>query len=104
MASSPNQRLWSRDYLLAFVVLVGAQLVFVTLMAYMALYALERFSVNDAAAGFAASSFVLGAALARLVLGKYLDFVGRKRSLLIALSLYVVCSLVYPSSTTMVCS
>lgn len=96
MASSPNQRLWSRDYLLAFVVLVGAQLVFVTLMAYMALYALERFSVNDAAAGFAASSFVLGAALARLVLGKYLDFVGRKRSLLIALSLYVVCSLVYP--------
>lgn len=37
--TSSNQRLWTRDYFLAFIVLVGAQLVFVTLMTYMALYA-----------------------------------------------------------------
>jgi len=96
MGAASPQRLWSRDYFLAFIVLVGAQLVFVTLMAYMALYALKRFSVNDAAAGFAASSFVLGAAVARLVVGKYLDFIGRKRALLLALTLYALCSLVYP--------
>lgn len=96
MNTLPRQRLWTRNYFLAFVVLVGAQLVFVALMAYMALYAVGRFSVNDTAAGFAASSFVIGAALARLLLGKYLDFVGRKRSLLIALSLYLICSLLYP--------
>src|SRR5690625_4127473 len=96
MGAASPQRLWSRDYFLAFIVLVGAQLVFVTLMAYMALYALNRFSVNDAAAGFAASSFVLGAAVARLVVGKYLDFIGRKRALLLALTLYALCSLVYP--------
>jgi len=92
----PRQRLWTRNYFLAFVVLVGAQLVFVALMTYMALYAVGRFSANDTAAGFAASSFVIGAAVARLLLGKYLDFIGRKRSLLLALSLYLICSLLYP--------
>lgn len=94
--SSFNQRLWTRDFILAIITLVGAQLIYFTLMAYMALYAVERFNVNDAAAGFAASSFVLGAALGRLVIGKYLDFIGRKRSLLIALTLSLVCSLIYP--------
>lgn len=96
MSAASHQRLWTRDYFLAFVILVGAQLVFITLMAYMALYAIRQFSVNDTAAGFAASSFVLGAALSRLLVGKYLDFIGRKRSLIIALILYVSCSLVYP--------
>lgn len=94
--SSFNQRLWTRDFILAITTLVGAQLIYFTLMAYMALYAVERFHVNNAAAGFAASSFVLGAGLGRLLTGKYLDFVGRKRSLLIALALSLVCSLIYP--------
>ena len=62
----------------------------------MALYAAERFQANDTAAGFAASSFVLGAGLVRLVIGKYLDFIGCKRTLIIALTIFVVCSLLYP--------
>ena len=96
MVQSDEQRLWTRDYFLAFVALVGAQLVFITLMTYMALYAVEQFQATDTGAGFAASSFVLGAALSRLAIGKYLDFIGRKRILLVALALYVVCSLLYP--------
>lgn len=96
IAQTSQKRLWSRDYFLAFIVLLSSQLVFITLLAYMALYTLQRFSANDTAAGFAASSFILGASLARLFIGKYLDFIGRKRALIIALSLYVLCSLLYP--------
>lgn len=88
-------RLWNRNYFLAILALVGAQLVYITLITYMALYSIKRFNVNDSAAGFAASSFVLGAALARIVIGKYLDFIGRKRALLIALSVYLLCSVIY---------
>lgn len=95
-ATTTPKRLWSRDYFLAFIVLLAAQLVFITLLAYMALYAIQQFQVQDTAAGFAASSFILGASIARLLIGKYLDFVGRKRILVITLSLYVVCSLLYP--------
>src|SRR5690625_4922182 len=89
MAPLPQQRLFTRDYLLGFVVLLGAYIVFIALMTFMALYAADRFGANDTAAGFAASSFVIGAGLVRLVIGKYLDFIGRKRTLVLALAIFV---------------
>lgn len=92
----PSQRLWTRDYFLAFTILVGPQLVYVTLIAYMALYTMQKFGVSDTAGGFAASSFVLGAAVGRLLIGKFLGFIGRKRALLISLSIFVIGTLIYP--------
>lgn len=76
--------------------MLGVSLVFITLMSFMVLYAVRQFSVNETAAGFAASSFVAGGALSRVLIGKYLDFIGRKRTLLITLSLFIVCSVLYP--------
>mgnify|MGYP001432774115 FL=1 len=96
MTSTAHRALFTRDYFLAFTVLLASYIVFISLMTFMALYAAERFQANDTAAGFAASSFVLGAGLVRLVIGKYLDFIGRKRTLIIALTIFVVCSLLYP--------
>src|SRR5699024_4716606 len=74
----------------------GVILVFITPMSFMSIYAAERFSVNDAAAGFGASAFVAGGALSRVVLGKYLDFIGSKSTLVIVLVVFVVCALLYP--------
>ena len=76
--------------------MLGISLVFITLMSYMALYAASRFSVNDTAAGFAASSFVAGGALSRILIGKYLDFIGRKRTLITTLAMFVLSCLCYP--------
>lgn len=89
-------RLWTPSFWAAVVAMFGVSMVFITTMTYMALYAVERFGVQDAVAGFAASSFILGAALVRIVSGKYLDFIGRKRLLLIALIVFLACCLVYP--------
>lgn len=95
MTTTAQRALFTRDYFLAFTVLLGSYIVFVSLMTFMALYAAERFAVNDTAAGFAASSFVIGAGLIRLVIGKYLDFMGRRRTLLASLALLAGTSLVY---------
>src|SRR5699024_5780495 len=35
-------------------------------------------------------------ALSRVLIGKYLDFIGRKRTLVIVLVVFVVCALLYP--------
>lgn len=96
MSATSKRALFTRDYFLAFTVLLGAYIVFISLMTFMALYAAERFQANDTAAGFAASSFVIGAGLVRLVIGKYLDFFGRKRTLIISLAVFGISSLVYP--------
>lgn len=89
-------RLWTGSYLLAMVVQLGASIVFVTLMTYMAVYAMHQFDAQDSAAGFAASSFIMGSAMARIFLGKYVDFIGRKRLAVIALMVFVACSASYP--------
>lgn len=96
MTATARRALFTRDYFLAFTVLLGSYIVFISLMTFMALYAAERFQSNDTAAGFAASSFVIGAGLVRLVIGKYLDFIGRKRTLLLSLAVFVLSSLLYP--------
>lgn len=96
MRATSKRALFTRDYFLAFTVLLGAYIVFISLMTFMALYAAERFQANDTAAGFAASSFVIGAGLVRLVIGKYLDFIGRKRTLVISLAVFTISSLLYP--------
>ncbi len=96
MRPLPERRLWTLDYLRAFLAMLGVSLVFITLMSYMALYALRQFHVDETAAGFAASAFVAGGALSRILIGKYLDFLGRKRTLVITLTLFVLCSLLYP--------
>src|SRR5699024_10514824 len=96
MRRPTGQRLWTRDYVLAFIALLGAYIVFISLMAFMAVYATQRFGVGDTAAGFASSSFVVGAVVVRLFIGKYLNFLGRKRTLLTNLGIFVACSLLYP--------
>lgn len=88
--------LWTPAYLLAMLVQLGASIVFVTLMTYMAVYAMTMFGVQDSAAGFAASAFILGSALTRIFVGKYVDFIGRKRLVTFALVIFLLCSALYP--------
>ncbi|MGM7671262.1 MFS transporter [Microbacterium sp. A93] len=88
--------LWTRAYVMAMVVQLGVSIVFVTLMTYMAVYAMTLFGMRDSAAGFAASAFILGSALTRIFVGKYVDFIGRKRLITIALVVFLFCSALYP--------
>ncbi|MGO1182286.1 MAG: MFS transporter [Micrococcaceae bacterium] len=95
-ADGAGARLFGRSYLLANGVQLGISVVFISLMTYMALYAVRLFAVSETAAGFAASSFILGAAVVRLALGKFIDLIGRRRMLLIALVVFLGCCLLYP--------
>lgn len=90
------RRLFTGNYLLANGVQLGISIVFISLMTYMALYAAQMFGVGETAAGFAASSFILGAAIARIAFGKMIDVIGRRRVLIVALSVFLICSLLYP--------
>ncbi|SEQ96724.1 MFS transporter [Arthrobacter sp. OV608] len=88
-------KLWSTGFVLASAVNFCITLVFYLLMTMMALFAVEQFSASQSAAGLTASCFVLGAVLARIFAGKFLDFVGRRRMLLIALVVFVIAGILY---------
>lgn len=81
-AQKPTNRLWTGNFVLAIGANFFISMVFYLLMTTMAQYAVEQFRASDAAGGFASSAFILGALLARVIVGKYLDFIGRKRLLI----------------------
>lgn len=90
-----QQRLWTRDFVLAFVVNLAMSLTFYLLMTSMAGYAIDRFGAADSVAGLASSGFIIGALIARVFAGKYLDFIGRKRMIVGALVVFVACAVLY---------
>ncbi|WP_101651277.1 MFS transporter [Brevibacterium ihuae] len=90
-----QQRLWTRSFVLAFAVNLSMSLTFYLLMTSMAGYAIDRFGAAETVAGLASSGFIIGALVARVFAGKYLDFIGRRRMILGALIVFVVCGLLY---------
>ncbi|GAA1148687.1 MFS transporter [Nesterenkonia lutea] len=90
-----SSNLFSRSFLLAIGINLCFGMVFFMLVTGMAVYAAAEFSIGQTAAGFAASAFVVGALLARIFAGKYVDFLGRRRTVLVTLVVYVLASVAY---------
>ena len=91
----PPQRLWTPNFVLVLATNLTIALVFYLLMTTMALYASERFGAGESIAGFAASAFIVGAILSRALGGKLLDVIGRRRTLLTSLVVFVAAALLY---------
>lgn len=70
-------------------------MVFYLLVTIMALYAVQQFGASDIAGGFASSSFVVGATIARLFSGYLVDAAGHKKSRLVSLALVTVACAAY---------
>ncbi|MFC7405844.1 MFS transporter [Georgenia alba] len=96
-----NEPLWTRDFVLATVVNLCAASVFYLLMTTLARYAAETFSTGESMSGLTASMFIVGAILARAVGGNVLELVGRHRTLLLALVLFLLASLSYLPTTSL---
>ena len=90
-----DQRLWTRTFIVGIVVNLFMSSVFYLLMTTMAVYAAQRFAASDSQAGLASSAFVIGAVLARLLAGKFLDVVGRRRMLVLAMIVFTLAGLSY---------
>ncbi|MGP6176235.1 MFS transporter [Microbacterium sp. A196] len=85
-----GEPLWTRDYVLATVLNLFVAAIFYELVTTTALYAIDRFDASDAAAGTVAGAFMIGAVTGRLVSGKLLDTIGRRRALLCGLGACIV--------------
>lgn len=91
----PTQRLWTSEFIVAIFVNLFMSAVFYMLLTSMAQYAVSEFRASETMAGLAASGFIIGAVFGRLFSGKFLDFIGRRRLLVLSMGLYVVASLAY---------
>lgn len=91
----PLPKLFTPSFLLAIAINLCLAMVFFMLITGMAVYAAREFAVGQGAAGFAASAFVVGAVFARIFAGKYVDFLGRRRTVFFSMVLYVLAGIAY---------
>ncbi|MGJ5589730.1 MFS transporter [Micrococcus lylae] len=92
--------LWTRDFVLVSVGYLFVSMIFYLLMTSMALYAVERFGASDTVAGVVTGSFVLGAVVTRLVTPPSMEAWGRRRTMVVAMVLYVLSSAAYLVATS----
>lgn len=91
----PPTKLWTGNFVLASIANLFISMVFYLLITSMALYAVERFHASDSTAGLASSMFIIGSVAARLFAGKLMEALGRKRLLVISLTVFVLASVLY---------
>lgn len=92
---STSEKLWSTPFVAALAVNLFMSSVFYLLLTSMAGYAISMFAASDAMAGLASAGFILGAVVSRLTAGKFLDFIGRRRLVVISMIVYTVIGLAY---------
>lgn len=90
-----KEKLWTRDYVLNIVDNLLIFIVFYLLMVYTTKLAIVKFNASVSEAGLASGIFIVGALVARIVISRYMDFIGRKRMLIVAVIIHAICTFGY---------
>jgi len=90
-----TNKLWTRDFVIVSFVNFLISLNFFLLMVSIALYAMDNFDSTPSEAGLAASIFVFGSLIARLFSGRWIERIGRKKTLFIGLTLSLIMTILY---------
>lgn len=94
-APAVPERLWTKDFLLGTLVNFLLMVNYYSLMVVITSYSMKVYDAPASAAGLAASIFIIGALVARIIAGSVMDRLGRKRILMAGIAVEVVCSLLY---------
>lgn len=90
-----GERIFTRDFTLDMMISLCCSLNYFTLLINITGFAAFRFGSDTAIGGTAAGIYVIGGLISRIVAGKYIEMVGRKKMLLIGLSFALVMSTTY---------
>lgn len=90
-----KSKLWTKDFIVAFVANFFIYLTFYLLMTTLTVYAVVQFNAAQSKAGLASGIFILGTLFSRLFAGKYIEVIGRKKLLYGSLLLFLLATLSY---------
>lgn len=87
--------LWTRDFILTSIVNFFLILIFYLLMVTIAVYAVNEYGASTSEAGLVTGIFILGALTGRIFIGRSIDKIGRKKTLLIGTTLFTLTTFFY---------
>ncbi len=74
-----KEKLWTKDFISVAAINFFLMLTFYLLMVTISVFAVNKFHSSESMAGLASSIFVIGALVGRLLAGKYIESIGRKK-------------------------
>ena len=94
IAVEMKERLWTRNFILALVITIGVNLACNLLLSTISIYA-KQITSTDAYAGVMTRAFTLAALFIRIVAGKMLDKIGRRKVLMFGVGITVLSTVAY---------
>src|SRR5690606_21942931 len=88
-------KLWTKNFIAASGINFFLILIFYLLMVTIATFAVKEYGATTSEAGLVTGIFIIGTLIGRLAIGRYIDKIGRKRTLIIELILFTATSLLY---------
>ena len=95
MNQSTRAKLWTKDFILVSSVNFLLTLIFYLLMVTIALYAVQEYDASTSEAGLITGIFIVGTLFGRLYIGRVIDIIGRKRTLIIGLIFFTLTTFLY---------
>ncbi len=90
-----KQKIFTKDFLLNATINFLVMLIYYCLMVIMAQYAMEQLSATPSQAGLAAGLLIVAALITRIVSGKVIELIGRKKLIFIGLIVYLAAIIIY---------
>jgi predicted MFS family arabinose efflux permease len=87
--------LWTKDFIIASSVNFAITLVFYLLVVTIGVYAVNQFQASTSQAGLVTGMFIIGALIGRLLTGRYIESLGRKKTLFIGFVLFILTTMLY---------
>ncbi|MES1041149.1 MULTISPECIES: MFS transporter [Peribacillus] len=88
-------RLWTKDFVIVSSINFFITLIFYLLMVTLAIYAVNELDASTSEAGLISGIFIIGTLIGRLFIGRFIDSIGRKKTLFIGLIFFTMTTLLY---------
>ncbi|MEH7117282.1 MFS transporter [Neobacillus vireti] len=90
-----SSRLWTKDFIIVSGINFLINLVFYLLIVIIGEYAVDQFHASTSEAGLVTGIFIIGSLLGRLFTGRFIESLGRRRTLFIGLVFFILTTILY---------
>ncbi|MFJ7755380.1 MFS transporter [Peribacillus muralis] len=88
-------KLWTKDFIIVSSINFFITLIFYLLMVTLAIYAVNELNASTSQAGLISGIFIIGTLIGRLFIGRFIDSIGRKKTLFIGLIFFTLTTILY---------
>lgn len=101
LTNEASEKLWTKNYVFDICVNFLVYCVHFLLMLWSTAYAIATWNASISMAGLASGLFIVGALIARIPAGRFIDFVGRRKMFLAGTALFFLLVLLYELAPTL---